>query len=362
MTLQFGVWSPVCGDWLRIVNSEATASQFSIQHLVEIAIQADRLGYNFYYIPEHYLNAVHGPTYRVIDPWLTAIAVSLNTQRINIVTATQPGFKLPAVVAKLVADIQNQISNGRFGLSGIAGWWRLEAEAYGDVWLSHGDRYARLEEYLDVITGIWTEERFSYVGNYYTVVEGMLPVKPIPVPLIFIAGESDRAIDLAVRKGDYLFINADSLEKTAALVQKIKQLAHDRYNRTIKIAMSAFAIVRDTTTEAESRLEQIYCTADLQQIDYFQTQIDPTVVAHNKLDATQTIEANLGLSAQLIGDSETIVSHLKAFESIGIDLVMLKFESMLKDTAHFHTSVISKYTQHDQLVSLRANENGRYHV
>jgi hypothetical protein len=74
----------------------------------------------------------------------------LNTKNIKIVAAVQPGFKLPAVVAKLSTNIQNQLSNGRFALSGIAGWWKLEVESYGDIWLPHSDRYTiinRLKEY-----------------------------------------------------------------------------------------------------------------------------------------------------------------------------------------------------------------------
>jgi alkanesulfonate monooxygenase SsuD/methylene tetrahydromethanopterin reductase-like flavin-dependent oxidoreductase (luciferase family) len=216
MALQFGIWSPVCGGWLRVVNHEAN---LSAQDLVKLAVQADELGYDFYYIPEHYLNAVHGPNYNVADAWITAALASLNTKNIKIVAAVQPGFKLPAVVAKLSANIQNQLSNGRFALSGIAGWWKLEVESYGDIWLPHSDRYGR----------------------------------------------------------------------------------------NIKVAMRAFAIVREHTAQAEARLEAIYRSADEQQIKYFQEQIDPNVVAHNKLDISQTIEANLSLSAQLVGDRYTII-------------------------------------------------------
>ncbi len=349
MTLQFGIWSPVCGDWLRTINSQAN---FSPHSLIDLAVQADQLGYDFYYIPEHFLNAVHGPEYDIVDAWITAIAASFKTEKIKIVTATQPGFKLPAVVAKLAADLQTQLSQGRFGLSGIAGWWKLEAEAYGDIWLLHGDRYTRLEEYLDIIIGLWTEERFDYTGRYYTLTQGHLPNRPHPLPLMFIAGESDRAIDLAARKADYLFINADSLEKTASLVQKAKQLARDQYHRSLQVAMSAFAIVDETTAQAEARLERIYRTADRAQIGYFQKQIDPTVVAHNKLTIDQTIEANLGLSAQLIGDPDQISNRLKQFEAIGVDLLMLKFESMQDEIGYFHETVISKYHQPQSLALL----------
>ena len=58
-------------------------------------------------------------------------------------------------------------------------------------------------------------------------------------------------------------------------MQKVKRLASDRYGRQIKVAMSAFAIVREHTAQAEARLEAIYRSADQQQIKYFQEQIDP---------------------------------------------------------------------------------------
>ncbi|MBD2457801.1 LLM class flavin-dependent oxidoreductase [Nostoc sp. FACHB-87] len=349
MPLQFGIWSPVCGGWLRVVNHEANVST---QDLVKLAVEADKLGYDFYYIPEHYLNAIHGPKYHVADGWITAALASLNTKNIKIVAAVQPGFKLPAVVANVSANIQNQLSNGRFALSGIAGWWKLEVESYGDVWLPHSERYARLEEYIDVIKGLWTVDDFNYVGKYYTIENGIITDKPTPKPPIFIAGESDRAINLAARHGDYLFINADEPEKTAALVQKVKKLAIARYGRNIRVAMSAFAIVREHTAEAEARLAAIYRSADQQQIKYFQEQIDPNVVAHNKLDISQTIEANLGLSAQLVGDRYTIIQRLKEYETVGVDLIILKFESMLEDTIRFHKLVISEYKQQNNLVRL----------
>lgn len=339
--MQFGIWAPVCGEWLRVVNPEPN---WSIQDLVELAVQADQLNYDFYYIPEHYLNAVHGPTYNVTDAWIAAAAASLSTSNIKIIAATQPGFKLPAVVAKLSADI-HQLSQGRFGLSGIVGWWRLEVESYGDIWLPHPERYARLEEYLDIIQGLWRAETFNYCGQYYTVTDGILANQPVTTPLLFVAGESDRAVDLAARKADYLFINANDTERTAGLVQKVKRLASDRYQRQIQVAMSAFAIVCETTLEAEAKLEQIHRSADYEQINYFNRQIDPSVVAHNKLEVSQTIEANLGLSAQLVGNPQKVIRRLNEYESVGIDLVMLKFQSMLKDSRYFHERVILEYKQ-----------------
>jgi dimethylsulfone monooxygenase len=341
MPIQFGVWAPVCGPWLRVLDQQVDPS---IQQIIELAQLADGLGYSYYYIPEHYLNAVHGPHYDVVDAWISATAASVSTQHINVIVGVQPGFKLPAVVAKMGANLQNQLSRGRFGLSALAGWWKLEAEMYGDVWLPHSERYARLEEYIDIIQGMWRQDTFEYVGKYYSVPGAILEDKPTPLPLVLIAGESNRAIELAARKGDYLFINANELEETARLVQRAKQLAREKYSRELKVAMSAFSIICQDDF-AEQRLSEIYQRADRTKIDYFQQQMDANVVAHNKLGTQYTIEANLGLSAHLIGHPESIAQRLKAYEAVGIDLVMLKFESMLDDTVQFYQQIISKHFQ-----------------
>lgn len=341
MPIQFGVWAPVCGGWLRVLDQQVHPS---IYEVIELAQIADTLGYSYYYIPEHYLNAVHGPNYAVVDAWIAATAVSISTKHINVVVGVQPGFKLPAVVAKMGANLQNQLSQGRFGLSALAGWWQLEAEMYGDVWLPHGERYSRLEEYLDIVQGMWQHDMFEYAGKYYSIPGAILEDKPSPHPLVLIAGESDRAVELAARKGDYLFINANDLEETARLVKRAKQLAEEKYSRDLKVAMSAFSILCHDDF-AKQRLLEIYQRADRAKIDYFQQQMDANVVAHNKLGTDCTIEANLGLSAHLIGHPESIAQRLKAYEAAGIDLVMLKFESMLEDTVQFYRQVISNYFQ-----------------
>ena len=66
MALQFGIWSPVCGGWLRL----RTRGRSDPRGLLEHAALADGLGYDIYYIPEHYLNAVHGPSHDVAEAWI----------------------------------------------------------------------------------------------------------------------------------------------------------------------------------------------------------------------------------------------------------------------------------------------------
>lgn len=125
MSLEFGTWSPVCGSWLRVVrDADARVDPAS---LIAFAKRCDRLGYDMHYVPEHYLNAVHGPEHDVADAWVIASAAVAATERIRVVCAVQPGFKAPGVVAKMAATLA-AFRPHAFGISLLAGWWQLEAE------------------------------------------------------------------------------------------------------------------------------------------------------------------------------------------------------------------------------------------
>src|SRR5688572_15129433 len=211
MALEFGSWAPVCGGWLRTRDADKKPSPAELVHL---ARHVERLGYDFYYVPEHYLNAIHGPREAVLDAWVVSSAAVAGTRRLRVITAVQPGFKAPGVVAKMGATLAS-FRPGAFGLSLLAGWWQLEVENYADVWLPHAERYARAAEYLDVIRRFWTQPVFDHRGQYFTIQGGLLEPKPDPVPPVIIAGESERAIELAARAGDYLFINGGDLEHVA---------------------------------------------------------------------------------------------------------------------------------------------------
>jgi FMNH2-dependent dimethyl sulfone monooxygenase len=340
MALAFGLWAPVCGGWLRL--TEGSPRDSSPTYVVEVARAADRLGYDLLYVPEHYLNAVYGPDHDVADAWVIAAAAVAVTKSIRVVTAVQPGFKHPGVVAKMGATLA-AFRPGAFGLSLLAGWWRLEAESFGDQWLPHAERYLRTAEYLDVIRGLWTQPEFDYAGAYYRVSVGILEGKPKPTPPIVVAGESDRAIDLAARAADALFVNGGSPEETAGLVRRVKGLARERYGRTIRVHLSAFGLVRPSVAQAQGHLDALRTRVDAATVAYFRRHIDGDVVAHNRGRPEDEVDANLGLTSGLIGDPATVLQRLRAFERAGVDTVVLKFEPSVEEAEIFARDVIAPY-------------------
>lgn len=339
MSLQFGSWAPVCGSWLRTRDADREPKPDRLVHLARVV---DELGYDILYVPEHYLNGLHGPRRSVLDAWVVSAACVAATQRLRVVTAVQPGFKAPGVVAKMGATLA-QFRPGAFGLSLLAGWWQLEVENYGDVWLPHTERYARAAEYLDVILGLWSSAELDYEGRYYAAKRALLEPKPEARPPVFVAGESDRAIELAARAGDYLFINGGDPDSVAALVRKAKRVARDRFDRELRVAISAFGVVRPTDSEARRVLDGFHERADEDTIAYFAQHMDGAVVAHNRPSASRTLDANLGLDAGLIGDPAAIQKRLDVLEQAGVDAVFIKTEPALEEAERFAREVIAPY-------------------
>jgi dimethylsulfone monooxygenase len=309
---------------------------------VRLARHVERIGYDFFYVPEHYLNAIHGPHEDVLDAWVVSAACVAGTRRLRVITAVQPGFKEPGVVAKMGATL-SQFRRGAFGLSLLAGWWQLEVENYGDVWLPHSERYARAAEYLDVIHGLWTQASFDYEGQYFIAKQALLQPKPDPLPPVLIAGESERAIELAARAGDYLFINGGEPEQVAALVRKAKARAAEGYGRSLKVVLSAFGVVRSSTDEARAVIEALREKADPKTIAYFRQHMDGAVVAHNRGSEADTLEANLGLHSGLIGDPGSILERLARLEQAGVDAIMVKCEPAFDESERFAREIIEPY-------------------
>lgn len=339
MPLEFGSWAPVCGSWLRTRDADRSPRP---ERLVQLARAVEAVGYDTLYVPEHYLNALHGPQQAVLDAWVVSAACVAATERLRVVTAVQPGFKAPAVVAKMGATLA-QFRPRAFGLSLLAGWWPLEAESYGDVWLPHAERYARAAEYLDVIRGLWTRPELDYAGRYYTASRTLLEPKPDPVPIVIVAGESDRAVDLAARAGDYLFINGGAPDTVAILAKKAKRIAREHHGRSLRVALSAFSVVRASDREAQQVVDGFRDRADAETIAFFQSHIDAAVVAHNRPSQSSTLEANLGLDAGLIGAPETVLGRLAELEDAGVDAVFIKGEPALEEAVLFAREVIAPY-------------------
>ena len=100
------------------------------------------------------------------------------TDRLKVLIAQRPGFTAPTLLARQLATI-DQLSGGRVALHVITGGNATELRQDGNTLDDKDERYARTDEFLDVVRAEWTSEKpFDYDGKYYKVENGFSQVKP----------------------------------------------------------------------------------------------------------------------------------------------------------------------------------------
>lgn len=145
--------------------------------LADFARDAENAGWDGFFIWDH-IAPYAGWNDEMVDPWIALTAVALNTRRIRFGTTVTPlPRRRPWKVARETASL-DRLSGGRLILGvGIGGegkeWDDLGEEA--DL----KQRAAMLDEGLQIVTGLWSGERFSFDGQHYQVREQRF----LPVPL-----------------------------------------------------------------------------------------------------------------------------------------------------------------------------------
>ena len=173
--------------------------------LLAVALRAEQLGFGAFFRSDHYLamgddDGMPGPT----DAWITLAGLARDTSTIRLGTLVSSAtFRLPGPLAISVAQV-DQMSGGRVELGLGAGWFTQEHEAYGIPFPELGERFDRLEEQMDVITGLWGTplgETFSHSGEHYPISGSPALTKPVqsPMPIVVGGGGKKRTPALAAK-------------------------------------------------------------------------------------------------------------------------------------------------------------------
>lgn len=162
-----------------------------------VAQAAESLGFSAFFRSDHYLamsgDGQPGPT----DSWVTLAGIARETSSIRLGTlVTSATFRYPGPLAISVAQV-DAMSAGRVEFGIGAGWFEDEHRAYAIPFPGLGERFDRLEEQLDIITGMWATplgETFDYAGSHYSVSNSPAMPKPVqqPHPPIIVGGGGPR--------------------------------------------------------------------------------------------------------------------------------------------------------------------------
>ena len=212
---------------LRIFTEPQQGASYAA--LRAVALAAEELGFDAFFRSDHYLAmgqaGLPGPT----DAWVTLAALAVETSRIRLGTlVTAATFRLPGPLAIAVAQV-DQMSGGRVELGLGAGWFEREHAAYGIPFPPLGERFARLEEQLAIITGLWETaegDTFSYTGAHYQLTDSPALPKPAqrPRPPVIVGGLGVRRTPrLAAGFGDEYNVAFQTVRDTADAFARVRE-------------------------------------------------------------------------------------------------------------------------------------------
>ncbi|NIO36131.1 LLM class flavin-dependent oxidoreductase [Candidatus Bathyarchaeota archaeon] len=199
------------------------------EFLLNLAVAADEAGWDGFFLWDHITWFVRAP---LMDPWTMLGAMASRTEKLRLGTMVTPlARRRPQVVARQSVTLDH-LSGGRAVLGVGLGGDAQDYTAFGEEF-EYKLLAEKVDEALDVITGLWSGKAVTHRGRHYAVDDVTFLPKPIQEPRIpiWIGGQSIGALKRASRYDGWAIVgphpsaNAKgrSLEQVSKAVRKIKQ-------------------------------------------------------------------------------------------------------------------------------------------
>jgi F420-dependent oxidoreductase-like protein len=222
------------------------------------AVEFDALGYDSLWVCDH-LVGVPLPQLPILEAWSLLAAVAAVTQRARLGTlVTPPFFRNPAVLAKQIATL-DAISGGRIVAGLGAGWHEAESRGYGCEFPSLRERLRALEESIEIMKRLWTEDGASFAGKRFRIEGAVCQPKPSQRPAILVGGGGERVLmGIAARHADIwnnmAVFQPRLAEKVEALRRRCDEVGRDF--STLEISQQCVVVIAADADTARAQLEK----------------------------------------------------------------------------------------------------------
>lgn len=340
--LKLGLFGTNCSNGLTVSHAETTYRS-SWEHSLAIARRADAMGFEML-VPIARWRGFGGTTdFNGIcfETYTWAAGLAAATERIMVFSTSHVPTVHPIVAAKQCVTVDH-ISDGRFGLNLVMGWFTPEMEMFGAAQREHDERYAFGSEWIGIVKRLWTEEEtFDFDGKYFHIRGGQAHPKPLqkPYPVLVNAGNSPAGIEFSAREVDFNFMTIDKFEHSKELIERMHQRAHS-YGREIGIMTYAMLICRDTEREALEVRREILDKGDWGAANNIMRVlgIESGSFPHMQAFRERFI---LGWGGYpIIGTPEQAVDQLKTLSAMGIQGVIFGFLDYYEELAYFDRAVM----------------------
>ncbi|MDN7853409.1 dimethylsulfone monooxygenase SfnG [Burkholderia seminalis] len=342
--VKFAYWVPNVSGGL-VVSTIEQRTDWSLEYNQQLARTAEAAGFD-YALSQIRFTAGYGAEYQHESVSFSQALLHATT-KLKVLAAILPGPWHPAVVAKQLATIDH-ISNGRIAINVVSGWFKGEFTAIGEPWLEHDERYRRSKEFIQALKGIWTQDNFTFKGDFYRFNDYTLSPKPVqkPHPEIFQGGSSRAARDNAASVSDWYFTNGNTSENLKAQIDDIRAKAAAN-NHRVRIGVNAFVIARDTEAEARAVLDDIIAHAHVEAVNAFGDAVKQAGKASPEGEGNwakstfeDLVQYNDGFRTNLIGTPRQIAERIVALKAIGVDLVLAGFLHFIEEVEYFGKKVL----------------------
>jgi len=187
----FGVFVPQ-GWKMELTGFDGASAKWA--KAVEIAQLAERLGFDSLWIYDHFHNVPRPAGEAVFECWTSLAAISQLTSSIRLGQMVGcNGYRNPGLLAKITSNI-DVISGGRLEWGIGAGWYENEYRAYGYEFPSPKDRIGMLDETVQIVRSMWSQQETTFAGKYYDLKRAQCDPKPLqnPHPPIWIGGGGEQ--------------------------------------------------------------------------------------------------------------------------------------------------------------------------
>jgi alkanesulfonate monooxygenase len=354
MSIRLHWFLPTSGDGRTIVErfhanrSVGPAAQRDpdLDYLAQVARAAERQGFE----------GVLTPTGTWCeDAWLSTAALIRETTRLKFLVAFRPGVISPTLAAQMAGTFQ-RLSNGRVLLNIVTGGDAVEQRRFGD-WHDHDARYARTDEFLTIVRGVWSGKPFTFEGEHLKVEGATTLAAPDPVPPIYFGGSSPAALPVAARHADVYLTWGEPPAQVAEKIAKVRALAGDR---DVRFGVRLHTISRDTSAEAWAEAQKLLDALSPEQVAKAQAQLAASesvgqqrmVALHggrtdggvHGLEIHPNLWAGVGLvrggaGTALVGSHSEVADLIEEYHSVGVSEFVLSGYPHLEEAYWFGDGV-----------------------
>lgn len=342
--LKLGVFGANCSYGVNISHAPTTY-KVTWEHTSEIVCRADAMGFELA-LPVARWRGFGGTTDfngESFETYTWAAGLAQATRHIMVAATSHVPTVHPIVAAKQATTIDH-ISNGRFCLNLVMGWFTPEMEMFQGSQRAHDDRYRYGAEWLTIAKRLWADEApFDFDSEYFHIKQAQAHPKPVqkPWPVLINAGHSPAARAFSAREVDFSFVGFDSVEQVRTVAAEVRALARGDHGRDIGICTSALVVCRETEAEARQVYRSIIEQGDRVAADNLMKVLGIESQSFNDRIARyrERIVAGWGTNP-IVGTPEQVTAQLAEVSAAGVEGVVFGFLDYNEELKYFDSAVM----------------------